>query len=254
MNIKGDNRVAWVTGAGQGIGRALARRLAYQDWIVCASARTFKDLESLKSECPDGSVRNYVLDVSDEIATQAVLNDIDADVGVPDLAVLNAGTHIPVMAENLSVEPFRQLMEVNYMGTVHGLLGVLKMMRPIGAGHVAIVSSLAGYRGLPSAAAYGPSKAALINMCEALRPEIETFGIKLQLINPGFVKTPLTDRNDFEMPFLISVEQAIDYILSGFETDRFEIAFPTRFAIFMSILRILPNSLFLAITRRMLKS
>ena len=254
MNLRRHDRVAWITGAGKGIGRALARRLANDGWIVCASARTLEDLESLKLECPDGSIRHYVLDVSDEIATRAVLNDIDRDLGVPDLAVLNAGTHTPVMAEDLCVEPFRQLMETNYMGAVHGLLGVLKMMRQTGAGHIAIVSSLAGYRGLPSAAAYGPTKAALINMCEALRPEIENLGIKLQLINPGFVKTPLTDQNDFDMPFLISVEKAVDYIVSGLKSNRFEIAFPGRFAILMKLLRILPASLFFAVTRRMLKS
>ena len=252
MKNKNEMRLAWVTGAGRGIGRALARRLANDGWIVCASARTVEDLKSLILECPDGSVRQYVLDVSDEMATRAVLRNIQTDLGVPDLAVLNAGTHIPVMASDLSVEPFRQLIETNYMGTVYGLLGVIEIMRQIGKGHIAVVSSLAGYRGLPSAAAYGPSKAALISMCEALRPELETFGIKLQLINPGFVETPLTNKNKFEMPFIIPVEKAVDYMVSGLNSDRFEIAFPISFVIIMKLLRILPSSLFFAITRKML--
>ena len=253
MNLKGPKKVVWITGAGKGIGRALARRFAHEGWIVCASARTAQDLKTLAAECPDGNIRQYILDVTDQIATREVLNAIESGPGVPDLAVLNAGSHIPVKATNLNMKPFRQLMETNYMGTVYGFLGVLEIMRKRKAGHIAVVSSLAGYRGLPSAAAYGASKAALINMCEALKPELERLGIKLQLINPGFVETPLTDKNDFSMPFLIPVETAVDYIVSGLRSNRFEIAFPNRFAIIMRILRILPARLFFSITRRMLK-
>jgi short-subunit dehydrogenase len=115
------------------------------------------------------------------------------------------------------------------------------------------VASLAGYRGLPGAAAYGATKAALINMCEALKPDLERSGVKLSLINPGFVETPLTAQNDFPMPFLIPVEEAVAHIVRGLERSLFETAFPGRFAFLMKVLRILPDRLFFALTRRMLR-
>ena len=119
------------------------------------------------------------------------------------------------------------------------------------SGHIAIVSSLAGYRGLPTASAYGATKAALINLAEALRPELEAGGVRLTLINPGFVKTPLTDRNEFAMPFLIPVEDAADAIMRGLKKKAFEIRFPWRLAVVMGLIRIMPYRLFFALTRRM---
>ena len=243
----------WVTGAGKGIGRALARRLSEEGWLVHACARTMTDLESLTAECPAGGVTPHVLDITDETATRAVLHAIQNQSGVPDLAVLNAGTHIPNTASELKIKPFRDLMETNYMGTVSGLVLVQEMMCAQGKGHIAVVSSLAGYRGLPGASAYGASKAALTNMCEALKPELDVLGIKLQLINPGFVETPLTDKNKFKMPFLIPVETAANHIMHGLSGNNFEITFPWKFAILMKILRILPDSVYFAITRRMVR-
>ena len=245
--------VAWITGAGRGIGRGLAKRLAQDGWTVCASARTAADLESLAAECPVGHLHPHVLDITDASATRAVLKAIEGEWGPPDLAILNAGTHIPVTAADLDAEPFVRLMETNVMGTVYGMTNLLPIMQRRGSGHIAVVSSLAGYRGLPTSAAYGASKAALINMCEALRPELDAMGIKLQVINPGFVETPLTDQNDFQMPFLVSVDKAIQHIMRGLTSDSFEVAFPRRFAFIMKVLRILPDRLFFAVTRRMIK-
>lgn len=245
--------VAWITGAGKGIGRGLAKRLAQDGWTVCASARTAADLKSLAAECPVGHLHPHVLDITDASATRAVLKAIEGEWGPPDLAILNAGTHIPVTAADLDAEPFLRLMETNVMGTVYGMTNLLPIMQRRGSGHIAVVSSLAGYRGLPTSAAYGASKAALINMCEALRPELDAMGIKLQVINPGFVKTPLTDQNDFQMPFLVSVDKAIQQIMRGLASDSFEVAFPHRFAFIMKVLRILPDRLFFAVTRRMIK-
>ncbi len=246
-------RVAWITGAGKGIGRGLAKRLAQDGWTVCASARTAADLESLAAECPVGHLHPHVLDITDASATRAVIKAIEGEWGPPDLGILNAGTYIPVTATDLDAEPFLRLMETNVMGTVYGIMSLLPIMRREGSGHIAVVSSLAGYRGLPSSAAYGASKAALINMCEALCPELDAMGIKLQVINPGFVETPLTDQNDFQMPFLISVDKATHYIMRGLASDSFEVVFPRRFAFIMKVLRILPNRLFFAVTRRMIK-
>ncbi len=244
-------KIVWITGAGKGIGRAVARRLAQDGWTVAASARTEDDLASLASEFPPGRVHPYPLDVADLGRTEATLKRIERDLGALDLAVLNAGTHISFGAKDFSVEAFRQLVETNLMGTVHGLAQVIPGFIARRRGHIAVVASLAGYRGLPTAAAYGATKAGLINMCEALKPELDLHGVRLTLINPGFVETPLTDRNTFPMPFLISVEAAADEIIRGLTRAKFEVAFPGRFVVLMKMLRLLPDRLFFALTRRM---
>lgn len=248
------HRIAWITGAGKGIGRALSMELARNGWIVAASARTEADLKSLENEA-DGvgwQIVPFPLDVTDHNATLATVRRIERAIGAVDLAVLNAGTHLPMRAGDFSVDPFRKLLEVNMLGAAHCLDAVLPGMRRRGSGQIAVVASLAGYRGLPTASAYGASKAALINMCEALKPELERDGIDLRLINPGFVRTPLTDRNDFPMPFLISAADAATCIRHGLEGRKFEIAFPGRFAFLMWLLRLLPDRLFFALSRRMI--
>ena len=138
------------------------------------------------------------------------------------------------------------------MGTVNGLAQIIPRLIERKRGHIAVVASLAGYRGLPTAAAYGATKAGLINMCEALKPELERHGVRLTLINPGFVETPLTDRNEFPMPYLMPVEKAADRIMRGLRSDDFEVTFPWRFATVMKLLRLLPDRLFFLLTRRMI--
>jgi NAD(P)-dependent dehydrogenase (short-subunit alcohol dehydrogenase family) len=182
-----------------------------------------------------------------------VVAAVDRQLGPIGQAVLNAGTHLPVTAAAFSADPFRQLIETNLMGAVHGLAALVPRFVARRAGRIAVVASLAGYRGLPSAAAYGASKAALIALCEALRPDLERHGVVLQVINPGFVRTPLTDRNDFPMPFLIEADAAARRIVAGLRGDRFEIAFPRRFALLLKLLRCLPYPLYFAATRRLVR-
>lgn len=244
-------RIAWVTGAGKGIGRALAVRLAGDGWTVAASARTAADLHDLADQVPGGAIRPFPLDVTDPLATRKVIAAIETEVGPIGLAVLNAGTYIPTAVAPFSAEAFRAQLEVNVMGAVHALAELVPRFIERKSGHVGVMASVAGYRGLPSAAAYGASKAALINMCEALKVELEPHGVKISVICPGFVRTPLTDRNTFPMPFLISADEASEHIVRGLASGRFEIAFPLLFAVIMKTLRILPNRLFFAIARRM---
>lgn len=247
------HRVAWITGAGKGIGRGLALRLARAGWHVAASARTKADLDSLRAEAPAGRIHVFPLDITDGDAAAATLASmVAAGPGLPELAVLNAGDHVPTPAHDFDPVQVRRLLDTNLMGTVNCLAPLMARFMERQSGHIAVVASLAGYRGLPGAAAYGAGKAGLINLCEALRPELELYGVRLSLINPGFVKTPLTDKNRFPMPFLISVEQAVDYIMRALESRRFEAAFPRRFALIMKLLRILPDPLFFALTRRMI--
>jgi len=245
---------AWITGASSGIGRTLALRLAAEGRAVAVSARDAAALQELAA-APEahGRLRPFPLDVTDAAAVEAGVAAIEAALGPLDLVVLNAGTHQPMGAADFDAATARRLMEVNYMGVVHGLAAVLPRLRARGAGQVAVVASLAGYRGLPSAAAYGPTKAALINLCEALRPELERDGVRLQLVNPGFVKTPLTDRNAFPMPFLMPLEKAVEAFRRGLAGRRFEIVFPRRFAALLRLGRCLPYALYFALTRRMTK-
>jgi len=246
------SRRAWVTGAGSGIGRALVQRLAADGWQVAASARTGEDLATLAAGAP-GQIVAFPLDVTDKVATVDAATAIEAQLGPLDLVVLNAGTYRPVTATSFSTDAWRQMVEVNLLGTVNCLAAVMPAMIARRSGHIAVVSSLTGYVGLPSASAYGATKAALINMCEALHPELEAEGVKLSLINPGFVDTPLTRRNDFPMPFLISSEEAVERIMRGLKSGRFEIAFPTRMSLAIRLLALLPHRFRLAVTRPMVR-
>ena len=250
------SRVAWCTGAGKGIGRAVAALLAKQGWVVAASSRTAADLEDLERETGAnvGRVVPFPVDVTDENAVSETVDSIEKRLGDIDLVILNAGNHIPVTAADFSAKPFRDLIETNVMGVVHGLAAVLPKFIDRRKGHIAVVSSVAGYRGLPSAAAYGATKAALINMCEALKPELDAVNVKLTLINPGFVKTPLTEKNEFAMPFLMDVNAAAERIVRGLEKTRFEITFPRRFTWMLKVLRVLPYPLYFAATRKLVKN
>ncbi|MBI3505372.1 MAG: SDR family NAD(P)-dependent oxidoreductase [Proteobacteria bacterium] len=242
--------IVWITGASSGIGRALALRLARDGRRVVASARNGAALEALAAEAgPDLSTLQ--LDTTDEHACEAAVAWIEGEIGPLGLAVLNAGTHVPTPAARFAVAPFRRLVETNLMGTVNALAPVLAGMRARRKGHIAVVASVAGYGGLPTAAAYGATKAALINMCEALKPECDALGVKLQLVDPGFVRTPLTDRNPFPMPFLMELDDAIEAMVAGLGSDRFEIVFPRRFALLLKFLNTLPYPLYFRVVRRM---
>lgn len=241
-------RIAWITGASSGIGRALAVRLAKTGWRVVASARDKHALDSLAALSP--GIIPWPVDVTDAAAVSACVQAIEQQVGPLSLAVLNAGTHRPTPAASFRAAEVRMLIEVNLMGVVHCLEPVLAAMRQRRSGHVAVVASVAGYSGLPTAAGYGATKAALINMCEALKPACDALGIKLQLVCPGFVETPLTAHNSFPMPFLIPVERAIDRLVAGLAGDAFEITFPKRFALILKLARMLPYGLYFPLVRR----
>jgi NAD(P)-dependent dehydrogenase (short-subunit alcohol dehydrogenase family) len=243
--------IAWVTGASSGIGRALAKRLAENGYVVAASARSGPDLDTLAAEVP-GRITSFKLDVTDPAACVATASQIEQSLGPIDLAVFNAGSYFPTTAASFSVENFRKTVDLNLMGTVNCMGGVVSSMVRRRSGHIAVMASVAGFVGLPTAASYGATKAALNNMMTAFKPDFDRYGVTLTVINPGFVKTPLTDKNEFPMPFLIELDDAVDRIMTGLEQKRFEIAFPTRMVLSMGLLASLPKSWLFAITRRML--
>ena len=248
--------VAWITGAGKGIGKAVTLELASRGWTVAASARTEADLVSVEAEAAaaGGRVVPFVLDITEQTAVSQVVGRIEDRLGGIDLAFLNAGTYVRFGVADFAVEAFGRQIEINVMGTVNCLDPVLARMRQRNAGHIAVVSSLTAYRGLPYASAYGASKAALTNMCEAMKPELDALGIQMTIIHPGFVKTPLTDLNEFPMPFLMEADAAARRIVDGLERGAFEITFPRRLAILLKLARCLPYGLYFAMTRRLVKT
>lgn len=247
----------WITGAGQGIGKAIAFEYASHGWSVAISARTESDLravaEDAKAEGLPGVIHPYALDVTDHDAVKRTFKAIESELGSIDQVIFNAGTHIPTDPKNFSVGPFRTLMEVNYLGSINGVDAVLPTFIDRGKGHVAIVASVAGYSGLPNAAAYGGTKAALINMCESLRTQLDAYGVTISVINPGFVRTPLTDKNEFPMPFLMEPEDAAKAVFNGMQKGKFEIAFPTPFVLILKFLRVLPYWLYFPLVKKMTK-
>lgn len=242
--------IVWITGASSGIGRALALRMAREGHRVVASARRAEELEKLRNEAAGakGSITAYPLDTTKPEDVKSVVAQIEREMGPIATAVLCAGTYEPVLARELTAEKARPVFELNFMGTVNCLEALIEPMRARKAGRIAMVASLAGYFGLPTSAIYGGSKAALINMAEALRPDLSLDGIKLQIVNPGFVKTPLTDKNEFPMPFLMEVDDAVDAFYRGLQSDRFEITFPRRFSLILRLVQMLPYRLSLALT------
>ena len=247
--------IIWITGASSGLGLELARQYAEAGHQVSASARGIEALDALADACREmpGRIYPFALDVTDMNQVNSCLTRITETVGVPDLCVFNAGTHSENPVKKFDREVYQRLMNINYMGVVNCLQAIVPVYLQQNRGEIAVVSSVAGHRGLPNASAYGASKAALINMCESLQPELAAEQVSLRLINPGFVRTPLTDRNKFAMPFLMEVEDAATRIVKGLEGNSFEISFPRRFTWLLKILRMLPYAVYLKLTRKLLR-
>jgi short-subunit dehydrogenase len=244
--------VAWITGASSGIGRALALRLVRDGYRVAASARRAEELQALERETA-GAVRAFPLDVMDGRAAHETLAAIEADMGPVSLAVFAAGTYVRDKPSRFDAAALRTMVELNILGVGNGLEAVIPGMVSRGRGRIGIVASVSGYAGLPGGGFYGATKSALITLAEAMYPELKRKGVGISIINPGFVKTPLTDANDFPMPFLISAEDAADRIAAGLKSGKFEIAFPRRMVFALKLLRLLPYPLFFRLTAKMLR-
>jgi short-subunit dehydrogenase len=243
-------RTAWITGASTGIGRELAVALVQQGVKVAASARSSHTLAELAQAHP--GIAPLPLDVTDPAAMAQAARSIAGTLGPIDLAVLNAGIWEAMSARNFSAAKAARSMAVNYVGIANGVEAVLPAMLERGQGHIAMVASVAGYRGVGPTAAYGPSKAAVINLAETLRNDLASRGIKISLINPGYVDTPMTSVNKFPMPFMVSAEDAARRILRGLEKGKFEIAFPWQLVALIKLGRLMPNRMFFWYARTIL--
>ena len=236
--------VIWITGASTGIGRELALRLAASGAKVAISARSADKLAELAALSPN--IKAYAFDVTDLAAARVTATAISRDLGSIDLAILNAGVWIPMGATAYDPEAVTKSIAVNYTGVTNALAPLLTAMIARKAGHIAIVSSVAGYRGLPVAISYAPTKAALISLAESLYPDLLDENVKLTIINPGFVDTPMTKHNDFPMPFMVSIDFAADAIIKGLIREKFEIVFPWQMKLMAKVSRLLPYRMFFA--------
>jgi NAD(P)-dependent dehydrogenase (short-subunit alcohol dehydrogenase family) len=243
--------LAWITGGGSGIGRALALALSDAGWRVIISGRDSAKLQAACQADPQRQLLAVPLDVTGAEAVHHAVAAMETEHGPLQLVVLNAGDYQPMALDAFDSALFQRLMEVNYLGVIHGLAAVLPRMRERREGQVLINASLSGYRGLPLAAPYGATKAALINLAESLRNECLDAGIRLRVLNPGFVRSPLTDRNDFKMPFLTEPEAIARYVVARLDSDSFEIAFPRAMTWLMKLLRVLPYRWYFPLVARM---
>ncbi|MDY0147553.1 MAG: SDR family NAD(P)-dependent oxidoreductase [Halothiobacillus sp.] len=245
-------RVTWIVGGSSGIGRALAEGLLLQGDRVVVSARHLEGLADLAERYGD-QVQLIAVDVTEPETLDKGLSELLARWARIDRVILNAADYSPMSLADFDPALFERLMQINFMGVIHGINAVRQQFLQQGAGQILITASVAGFRGLPYAAPYGATKAALINMAESLAPEFARNGVLLRVINPGFVRTALTAKNDFEMPGILEPEEAARLILKKLDRRGFELLVPTGFGLVMKLIRILPYPLFFALTRRMLK-
>ena len=237
-------KTVWLIGASTGIGRATASALHAAGARVVVSARQAALLNEFAALHPGSHA--LPLDVMDVPALHAAV----AQIGVPDLAVYCAGHYRPMSATGFDLADARRHLDINYTGALNLLDALLPVLLTAGRGHLSLVSSVAGYRGLPRALAYGPSKAALTHLAEALYLDLHPRGIGMSVIHPGFVTTPMTAQNDFAMPAKISPEQAARAMLAGWTAGEFEIHFPKRFTRFMKALRLLGDGAYFKLVSR----
>ncbi|MGV8933380.1 MAG: SDR family NAD(P)-dependent oxidoreductase [Gallionellaceae bacterium] len=232
-----DQRV-WVIGASSGIGAETARKLLERGSRVAISARNKTGLQKIA----EGHAETLVLplDITEHHSVIAARDQLLASWGGIDLVLIVAGSYNKMRADSFNLAIANQLVDINLRGTLNCLDAVLPTLLVQGNGGIGIVASVAGLSGLPEALIYGPTKAALINLCEALYLDLRPRGINVYMINPGFVDTPLTAGNNFPMPAIITSEKAADELLRGIEHGEFHIHFPKRFTNWLRLLRLLP--------------
>lgn len=231
---------AWITGASSGIGAALALELASRGWTVAISARRQSELDEIANT--NERIHAFVCDVTDRAAMSKTTAAIEKAHGPIALAVLNAGIYLPTALPEFEADLFDRSFEVNLGGTVNGLNALVPHMVARGEGHISFVASVTGYGGLGTSAAYGATKAALLNMAESLAMDLKANGVHVSSIAPGFVRTPATDSNKFPMPFIIEAEDAAKRIADGLAKNKTHIAFPKRFTFLLRLINLLPRS------------
>ena len=233
----------WITGASSGIGKALAEKFASEGWTVAASARRKEILDEMSSH---ENIFSYPLDVTNQDQIKISFEKIIEDFNGLDLCVFSSGTYDPKLEQEINVKQNKFVMETNFFGVLYCINAVENYFKNKKNGHISIVSSVAAYRGLPNSSGYGPSKAALTNLTESLYFDFKKHNVRISLVSPGFIKTPLTDKNEFPMPFIKSPEFAAEKMFNGLTKSKaFEIHFPKALTILLKIFRVLPYKIYL---------
>ena len=237
-----NQRKVWVTGASSGIGKAVAEKFAKEKWKVAISARR---VEILNEMANNDNIFAYPMDVTNQKRTEETFNKILEDFGDLDLCVFSSGTYERKSEKGLNVDNVKKVIEVNFLGVVGCVKAVQKYFQNKKGGHISIVSSPVGYRGLPKSSGYTASKASLNNFTQGIYFDFKKFNVRVTLISPGFIKTALTDKNDFKMPFLKDTNYAAEKIYDGLvNRKKFEIIFPPQIAFIYKIFQILPNKVY----------
>ena len=241
----------WITGASSGIGKAVAEKFAKEGWKVAVSARRKELLDELAQ---NQNIVSFPLDVTNNNQINEVFKNILTEFKDLDICLFSSGTYEP--KDELSIDPdkIRNVINVNFLGVIDCVKTVEDYFKNKKSGHISIVSSIAGYRGLPNSSGYGPSKAALTNFAESIYFDFKKHNVKVSVVSPGFIKTPLTDKNEFPMPFLRSPEFAADKVYDGLvKTNSFEIDFPKQLTFTLKFLRILPYKIYLFLVDKLVK-
>jgi len=247
-----NNKTIWITGASSGIGKALAIKFAQEGWKVAISARRENLLKEISKS--QNNIDYFPLDVTNIEKCKTVFNDVKKKLGDVNISVFCTGIHDPKSEKKLNLEKVRKIMEVNFFGAVNSINAVYDYYKDKKSGQISIVSSVAGYRGLPAAGAYCASKSALSSFAESLYFDFKRDNVRISLVSPGFIKTPMTDQNDFPMPMIKSPEFAAEQMFKGLTKSKsFEIHFPKTFTSLMKVLRVIPNGLYFKIVEKGMK-
>ena len=246
-----NHKKIWITGASSGIGKAVAEKFAKQGWKVAVSARRKELLDELAK---NPNITSFPLDVTDRTQITSVFKNILNEFSDLDICLFSSGTYEPKDEQKIDPDKIKNVIDVNFLGVVDCVKAVEDFFKNKKSGHISIVSSIASYRGLPNSSGYGPSKAALTNFSESIYFDFKKFGVRVSVVSPGFIKTPLTDKNEFPMPFLKPPEYAADKIYNGLvKGNAFEIHFPKGLTLILKFLRILPYKIYLFLIYKLYK-
>ena len=247
-----NKKVVWITGASSGIGKSLALKFAKEGWNVAISARR----ENLLNEISESNenIKSFPLDVTDKVKCKEIFEQIKNYYGDLDICFFSTGTWSPKEEKDIDVEQIENVFKVNFFGTMNSIKAVEEHFKNKKNGIITIVSSIAGYRGLPNTTGYGPSKSALISLAESLYFDFERYNVRVCLVCPGFIKTPMTDKNDFKMPFLKTSEFAADKIYNGLiNKNQFEIHFPKELTLTLKFFKLLPSKIYFYLVKKLTK-
>ena len=242
----------WITGASSGIGKALAIKFSSQGWNVAVSARRKELLDELVKN--NSNMSSFPLDVTNHESCVQIFKNILEKYSNIDLCVFSTGTYDPKTEKEINLKAIENVMKVNFFGTLNCIKAVEEYFKNKKDGIITIVSSIAGYRGLPNTTGYGPSKSALISLAESLYFDFERHNVRVCLVSPGFIKTPMTDKNDFKMPFLKTSEFAANKIYDGLiNKNNFEIHFPKELTLTLKLFGLLPSKIYFYLVKKLTK-